>query len=336
MRFVPEGFAPSAGARGAAPEPARRGAGGLGGIGGGPGGSWGAARGRSRSVPSPLLRLFWEVSPPRPAEPGSPQPGGSGAPPQPPRGSQPGGTGRKRREREGPGGERGDGGERPRCCRARGGPAGLGAAVGAAPPGRGAGRGGGTAASRSPALPERLPRGAGEPALPSLLASIHPCLLLSLRAASLRSGSGGEVAAGAPAGAAEGGGGAGERRGRPGARCGGERRGCAGGGCGRARLKTLWLGTSRLRLFFPFSSPSPRSLHLCEKLRRNRARSRASRSVRRSRAGPAASFVRLGSARRGSVSAAPGRATLLSLRTRRSSPVSKRSRSPPHFSFCLS
>lgn len=98
------------------------------------------------------------------------------------------------------------------------------------------------------------------PSLAPSLASIHRCLL-----ASLRSGSGGEVAAGAPAGAAEGGGGAGER---PAARCGGERRGCAGGGCGRARLKTLCLGASRLLPFLPFSSPFSRSLPRCKKLRR--------------------------------------------------------------------
>lgn len=180
MRFVPEGFAPSAGARGAAPEPARRGAGDSGGLWGGPGGCWGGSAGPVPSRPvlafAPLLGSFG--SPPRAARLAA-----AGGAPGLRRSLLRGrslGAGGETAGAEGPEGERGDGGERPRCCRARGGPAGLGAEAGAAPPGRRAGRGGGTAASPSPALPERFPRGAGEPVLPSFPGSIPPRLHPSL------------------------------------------------------------------------------------------------------------------------------------------------------------
>lgn len=105
----------------------------------------------------------------------------------------------------------------------------------------------------------------------------------------------------------------------------------AGGGCGRARLKTLCLGASRLLPFLPFSSPFSRSLSRCKKAPEKAERGPAPRAPFAAAEPAPASFVRLGS-----LSAAAGGAPLLSPHTRRSSLSSKRSRSLPPFSFCVS
>lgn len=250
---------------------------GLGGALGRPRGVLGGQRGAGPVPSRPrFCASFGKFRLPAPRSPARRSRGGSGAPPQPPPGSQPGGPGGKRRERRAPRGSGGTAGSGPAAAVPVGAPRGSGQRRGRPPPGGERGEAGAPRHPRAPLSRSAFPVGRASPSCPpslapSLLASIHRCL-----PASLRSGSGGEVAAGAPAGAAEGGGGAGERGGeRPGAAGGPVRRGeagmrgrRAGGGCGRARLKTLCLGASRLLPFLPFSSPFSRSLPRCKKLRR--------------------------------------------------------------------
>lgn len=234
MRFVPEGFAPSAGARGAAPEPARRGAGGSGGLWGGPGGCWGGSAGPVPSRPvlafAPLLGSF--ASPPRAARLAA----AGGAP------------GLRRsllrgRSLGGRGGNGGSGGPRGGAGGRRGaapllpcpwGPRGARGSGGGGPPRAESGARRGHRGIPEPRSPGALSPWGGR-ARPALLPWLHPSSPPSIAASLLPSGAAPAakllpVPRRGPRKAAAGPGSeAGSGRGRPAARCGGERRGCAGG-----------------------------------------------------------------------------------------------------------